>query len=426
MRIDRRQFMMGSAALAASLGVSPAFAQQAMLRLIFWGGQPRADRTYGVTDLYTEANPDVSIDGEFLGWEDYWTKLATQTAGGNAPDICQMDYRYIVEYARRNTLVPLDEYVGGVLDLSNFDEDQIDGGRIDGSLYGISLGSNAGSTLYNATALSNAGIEIDPMSMTYPELLEAGARFAEAQDGMKLLSDGSGVELLLENWLRQKGKALYTAEGEPAFEASDLIEWFQLWNELRAADACVSAEVQAADVGPAQTSVLTTGQAATAFKTSNQLVAFQEINEDNIDIAIYPKISEDSTGGHYRKPSMFFSVTSSSQDPEAAAHFINFFVNDIEAGRILGVERGIPADSEVRQAIAPELDEKSRAALEFVANLGELAGPLPPPPPPAAGEIEKALITKSQEVAFGMQSPEDAGQAFFDEVNSILERGSVN
>ena len=50
LRLDRRQFLMGSTALLAASGLSPAMAQEA-LRLIFWGGQARADRTYGVTDL---------------------------------------------------------------------------------------------------------------------------------------------------------------------------------------------------------------------------------------------------------------------------------------------------------------------------------------------------------------------------------------
>ena len=115
MKLDRRQFLLGTTALAAAAGISPAFAQEA-LRLIFWGSQARADRTYGVTDLYTKAG-GPAIEGEFLAWNDYWPKLATQTAGGNAPDIIQMDYRYIVEYAKRNAIAPLDEFVGGAMAL---------------------------------------------------------------------------------------------------------------------------------------------------------------------------------------------------------------------------------------------------------------------------------------------------------------------
>ncbi|MGO7374155.1 TetR/AcrR family transcriptional regulator, partial [Rhizobium ruizarguesonis] len=33
--------------------------------------------------LYQTKKPGTSITGEFLGWGDYWTRLATQVAGRN-------------------------------------------------------------------------------------------------------------------------------------------------------------------------------------------------------------------------------------------------------------------------------------------------------------------------------------------------------
>jgi multiple sugar transport system substrate-binding protein len=169
--MDRRQFLMGTSALmaAGAAGISPSWAQAANMRLIFWGGQGRADRTYGVTDLF-EADTGNKIDGEFLAWNDYWPKLATQTAGGNAPDIIQMDYRYIVEYAKRNAIAPLDEFVGGALKLDGFDEDQLEGGKVDGKLYGISLGANSVATLINTAAFQEAGVEPPTNAWTYEEL----------------------------------------------------------------------------------------------------------------------------------------------------------------------------------------------------------------------------------------------------------------
>ena len=72
------------------------------------------------------------------------------------------------------------------------------------------------------------------------------------------------------------------------------------------------------------------------------------------------------------KPSMFFSVGGSSSNKEAAAAYLSFFVNDPEAGKVLGVERGIPCVSAVRDVVAPLLNAKDQIALNFVANLGDL------------------------------------------------------
>ena len=101
---------------------------------------------------------------------------------------------------------------------------------------------------------------------------------------------------------------------------------------------------------------------------------------------------------------MFFSLGAGRPSScEEGAKFIDFFINDPEAGKVLGVERGIPCAPAVRDAIAPTLDPQSQIALNFVSNLGDLLGPLPPSPPAAAGEVDVALKTKSQEVAFGQQ-----------------------
>lgn len=421
LRIDRRQFLMGSTALAAAAGISPVFAAES-LRLIFWGSQARADRTYGVTDLFTKSG-GPAVQGEFLAWNDYWPKLATQTAGGNAPDIVQMDYRYIVEYAKRNAIAPLDEFVGGALKLDDFDKDQLDGGKVDGKLYGISLGANSVALMINTADFEKAGLELPGPNTTYGDLPAMAEAFASKGVGKKLIADGSGSEPMFENWLRQRGKALYTADGKLAWEVQDAVDWFKMWADLRAAGVCVSAEDQALDTGPLETTMLTLGKASIIPSNSNQLVAFQAINKDKITISNFPRIATDAPGGHYRKPSMFFSIGGSSAQKEEAAKFVSFFVSNPDAAKVLGVERGIPCSASVRDSLAPTLDEQSQIALNFVANLGALLGALPPSPPAKAGEIDSSLFRViSQEVGFGARSPEDAGNALFTGANDILSR----
>ncbi|NMA98848.1 MAG: ABC transporter ATP-binding protein, partial [Phyllobacteriaceae bacterium] len=164
-------------------------------------------------------------------------------------------------------------------------------------------------------------------------------------------------------------------------------------------------------------------KAALLPSNSNQLVIHQSVNKDKLSMTSYPRIAPGVGGGHYRKPSMFFSIGGSSSNKELAAEYLSFFINDPEAGKVLGVERGIPCIPGVRDAIAPTLNEQDQIALNFVANLGDLLGPLPPPPPAAAGEIDISLLrTLSQEVAFGARSPEDAGQYFVTEAAAILAR----
>ncbi len=427
MSLDRRGFLLGSTALLGAAALSPAaaLAQENRIRLLFWGGQARADRTYAATDLYSKANPGTVFDGEFMAFNDYWTKLGTQVAGGNAPDILQMDYRYIVEYANRNAIAPLDDFVGKELDLADFDADQLEGGKVNGKLYGISLGANSVANMINVAAFEEAGVEIPGADFSYADLPALAEKFnsGNKRPGMKVWSDHSGLEPALDNWLRSKGKGLYGADGKPLFDENDLTEWFKLWADLRAAGVTVSAEDQALDATDAiENTMVTLGKAASTYANSNQLIAFQAINKDPLTMTNYPRYKPGAGGGHYRKPSMFWSLGATSQKLADGAKFINFFISDAEATKALGVERGIPCKVSTRDNIAPGLDAQSQIALNFVSNLGDLLGPLPPSPPANAGEINKALRTKGQEVAFGGQSPEEAGPAFFKEVNEILSR----
>ena len=232
LRFDRRRFLMGSSALLAAGLTRPAFAQADALRLYWWGGQTRADRTLAVADLWAKAKGATAPTGEFGSFPDHWPKLATMVAGGNAPDVYQMDYRFIVEYASRGATQPLDEFVAsGVLKLDDFDADQIEGGRVNGELHGISLGANSVAAIYSQTAFDEVGIPAPKLGWSYEEVPELAEAFLSKniRDGMKLMADGSSSEPALDNWIRQRGKPLYTPEGKLGPDADDMTEWFAMW-----------------------------------------------------------------------------------------------------------------------------------------------------------------------------------------------------
>jgi multiple sugar transport system substrate-binding protein len=205
-----------------------------------------------------------------------------------------------------------------------------------------------------------------------------------------------------------------------------MVEWFRMWNGFREAGYIPTAEDSALDVDTPETTMLALKKAAMIFSNSNQLIVNQSVNPDKLNMTNYPRINPTTGGGHYRKPSQFWSMASTSGQKELSADFMSFFVNDIEAGKILQVERGIPCAAAVREAITPLLDEQNKISLNFVANLGDLLGPLPASPPHAAGEIDQSLLdVLADEVAFGARTPEDAGQFFVTEATAILERAAA-
>ena len=392
---------------------------------MWWGNTNRNERTAKVIELFTAANPGVGLEGESAGWDDYWTRLATQTAGGNAPDVMQMDYRYIFEYARRGVLLPLDDAMAaGTLDLSGFSEDAIAGGKVDGKTYGISLGANSSTMMVSKAAFEEAGVALPERGMTWDDYAARAAELTEkaGKRGFYGSSDGGGVEPTFECWLRQRGKALYDAEGKLGFDAGDATEWFAMWQGMRDSGACVPADLQALDQLTIETSMVTLGHAAVAFNHTNQIVGFQAVNQSPLVMVPYPTAGADSKPGQYRKPSMFFSAYANTGVPVEAAKFVSYFINDPAATEVLGVERGVPESAAVREALSNTLDELGKAQIEFIENLGDLAGPLPPPPPAGAGEIQFALKRINEEVGFGTP-PEAGAETLVSEATAILARG---
>jgi multiple sugar transport system substrate-binding protein len=415
----------GGAALA-TLRDFPAVAQSDLrLRMFWWGAKERAERTDKVNQLYQQNHAGVTISGESLGWTDYWPRLATQTAGRNAADVLQMDYRYIFEYARRGALLPLDSYVPGTLNLQDFSKAAIDSGKVDGKIYGVSLGLNSTSLVYDKALIESLGLKVPSWEMTWKEIGDLAVEISKAakRDNFTGIQDGGRVEPGLEVWLGQRGKSLYTPEGKLGYDDKDIGEWFAFWHELRKRGGCAAPDTQALDRGEIDSSLLSQGKAAIVFAHSNQLVGFQAINKNRLGLSTYPNGGPGAKPGRYLKPAMMWSVSAQSKQQEAAVKLVSFFVADSEAGKLLGVERGVPASAAVRETVAPMLDELGRAMADYITLISDKVGPLPPPPPRGAGEIELLLRRVNEQVGFGRLTPADGAKQFVAESSAVLERG---
>ena len=425
--MNRRSLLKSGVGLAAAgaLG-SNAYAQaETKLRMYWWGSKERADRTFAANKLYTDANKNVTIEGETLGWTDYWTKLATQVSGRNAPDLIQMDYRYLFEYARRNALLNFDPYMGKALQIADFGPEATDAGRVDGKLFGVNLGMNSMVTLINRTVLEQLGLKAPTIETTWAQFADLGAEITKKANkpGFYGVADASAYEPEFEAFNRQRGKALYTADGKLAFGVEDANAWFEMWAKMRETKACVPPDVQAIYKNSIDTSTVTLGKSAIDFAHSNQLVGFQALNKDKVGITPLPSAGPGGKPGQYLKPSMLWSVSSTAKNPEEAVKIVNFFVANPEGANAIGLERGVPASAKIRAALLPNLDSLGKEMVDYISLMTGKVGALPPPPPKGAGEIEALLRRVSEESAFGKGKRAAGSTKLVAEAEDSLSRG---
>jgi multiple sugar transport system substrate-binding protein len=198
-----------------------------------------------------------------------------------------------------------------------------------------------------------------------------------------------------------------------------------MWQDMRDAGATPSAEDSTAVAGIADLDKMgiVTGKSAISYAWSNQLVGTQALMQDKLGAGIRPLLGADAPSGQSVQPSQFICLTRDSRDDEAALMYMNAFVNDPEITAVLGLERGIPQQSDVRAALQPNLSEAEATTVAYFDAIQPQMMPLSPAAPAGNREIEEAFETRSAvAVLLGQTSIEDAAAAFMDEAASILER----
>jgi multiple sugar transport system substrate-binding protein len=126
--------------------------------------------------------------------------------------------------------------------------------------------------------------------------------------------------------------------------------------------------------------------------------------------------------GQSVQPSQFVSLSRDTVDAEAATTYMNAFVHDPDMTAVLGLERGIPEVSSVREMLAPKLTEAEAITVAYFDSVQGHVGPLPPAPPPGNREIEEAFERIAVNILLDRQSIEDTANAFMREARGILRR----
>lgn len=404
-------------------GPSSSDGGKVTLRFTWWGSDTRTKLTQQVIDQYQKDHPNVTIKGEFGEWSGYWDKLATTVAANDAPDIIQMDEKYLREYADRGALLDLKKAEG--LDTAKFEPDTLGAGEFDGGLYGLNAGINSFAVVVNPAAFKTAGVAIpDDKTWTWDDFARIAAEIT-TKTGGKITGAGTlGTnEAGLNLWARQNGESLWTKDGKVGVSPEKTTDFFKYILKLRDQKAIPSAEAISQDMNASlDQSAFATGKLAMSFIWSNQLVAFSKATGQELKLLRIPSADgQAAENGSYYKGSMFWSISARSKHQKEAAEFVNYLANNTAAGNVLLAERGVPPNTEVRAAVTPKLQPADAATAKFIQDIKADLGEPSPAPPVGGGQVEKIIQRYTTEVLFGRQAPDAAAKAFLDEVNGELK-----
>jgi multiple sugar transport system substrate-binding protein len=410
------------AGLALPLVAARARAAEARMRVMWWGGQERARRTLGAIDLFHQRHPDVQLIGEASG-TDYWQKIVTQISGHSGPDVYQLEPNSLADFARRGATLPLDSFVPGTIANADLQPGALDLCKVDGHLQGIPLGINSFALFVDTAAFNGAKIAPPSNETTWDQYAELCVALTKTVNRPNFWAspDGSRYHDMFKVWLIQRGKIIFTEAGQIGWNADDASEWFEYWDRLRKRGGSVPAEVSGLDSMAVDTYPLTLGKTAICIAWSNQLVAVQSQVKPRLSLVMYPGLGANAPSGHFYRPALIWVAYRNTTRANEAANFINFCINDADAGRILGVERGVPPSLAIRHLIEPTLTEPERATIDYVTMLANKVGAYPPAPPKGAHEFDQRILRGiADEVAFGRLSIAQAGKQLVSDTNDTM------
>ncbi|MGW4157213.1 ABC transporter substrate-binding protein [Micromonospora chersina] len=425
--LTRRRFVRGLAAVALAaplaLGAAACGGDEAgdggpvKLSVFWWGGDARAKLTEDALALYTKKHPEVTFEKTWQANQGYFDKLATLTAGGNPPDLFQIDDNYLAEYAGRSTTLDLTSYKdSGKLDVSKFPESLWQYGVVDGKLAGVAAGENTQGLVYNRTLLEKNGLPEPTTGMTWEQHI-AWAEQVAKKTKVPGTQDPSADYKAFWVWLRQQGKDLYNGK-DLGFTADDVTTWFELWKGARDRGATPTPDVihegNATDITK---QLVVTGKAATSWVWANQMPDLKKNTKDELGVVAYPG----DPSAQWARASMYWSVFKGSKHRDVAVDVINFLTNDPEAVALLGTDRGLPSNLDLRAKVSETAtDPAMKQSIQVESDLAQKFGESPQVPIKGHSKVRSELTKAAENAQYGRATPAQAAEQFLAACKSAI------
>lgn len=129
------------------------------------GNEETLQRMY---EAFHQEYPNITVEIETLGMDDYFTQMQTRVAGGTAPDCYELNIENFAAYANKGVLA---EITG--VDLSGLNETALAAFNVDGKQYGLPGNFSNVVLIYNKDLFDQAGVAYPTDDWTQDDLQAA-------------------------------------------------------------------------------------------------------------------------------------------------------------------------------------------------------------------------------------------------------------
>lgn len=154
-------------ALALVLGLSvSAMADPVTITYAHFSGAGAQEETLKkMIEVFETKNPDIKVDLQITGFDDYFTKLATTVGGSNAPDVFEMNMENYLAYMLRGACADLT----GLVNADNYSAGTLEAVSSAGKLYAVPMSFSTCILIYNKALFDQAGIAYPTNDWTWAD-----------------------------------------------------------------------------------------------------------------------------------------------------------------------------------------------------------------------------------------------------------------
>lgn len=204
---------------------APASGEPVTITYACWDSN-QATLIQEMADEFEMNNPDIHIEIQVNGWNDYWTALEAAGSGGSLPDTFWMHSNNIYYYGANDQLLDLTSYIekSDKVDLANYPTGLNEIYNIDGKQYAIPKDYDTIALWYNKTLFDEAGIAYPDDTWTWDDLKKAAKALTKADGSQYGMCAGLHNQEGYYNFVYQAGGTIVTDDKKSGYDDPKTIE----------------------------------------------------------------------------------------------------------------------------------------------------------------------------------------------------------
>lgn len=369
----------------------------------------------------------ISVEGQPLGWGDYWTKLNTLYASGSPPDSAWTHTAWVRPHAVLGVLEDLnpridatpefpDDWYSSVWGLFTFE----------GGQYGSSWDVGVQGIWYNRSLHEEAGLSGPGVGSTYADLLESSLALTTDRNGNQPQDDGFnkrevsvwGMSNMVDNWVNEIrpqavawGTDIFNEDETECIVNSEATMEFLNWY----LDAIQTHNVHpSADLIEGLGNLFVSGSSAMISSFPGIIDQF----DGSFEWEISPYPMGGANGVHtLNVGGSAFSIPSESPHPEAAWEWVKFNASD-EAHSHWSKRGIINARRSTSKYVLDQIDVPDTFVEFYMDRIDEFGVPVWQHK--SRAQINTALTSAFELVWLGDRTVEQAANAVKPEVDELL------